>query len=164
MSLATDSIFVTALQSDTDLLGMLGYVAPTESDPGKPARLYSTAIPLPDEKLENVPVPYAIVRLDGINNEDTTKDDDFESDEDSVSISILVSGRSRKELADVAQSVRSTIQAYMITKEDDEDFPITEYRFSADGVQYDPDKPCYWQVLRYACDVINLIVEEDEQD
>jgi hypothetical protein len=52
----------------------------------------------------------------------------------------------------------------MITKEDDEDFPITEYRFSADGVQYDPDKPCYWQVLRYACDVINLIVEEDEQD
>ena len=49
MSLATDSIFISALQSNQELMERIGYVAPTsEDDPGQPARLYGTAIPLPD--------------------------------------------------------------------------------------------------------------------
>ena len=69
MSLATDSIFITALQSNTDLLEALGYVEATETSEGAPARLYCTAIPLPDEDANNVPVPYIIVTFDGLTND-----------------------------------------------------------------------------------------------
>ena len=33
------------------------------------------------------------------------------------------------------------------------------YQFSADSVQYDSMKPCYWQTLHYQCEVSN----EDEE-
>ena len=45
MSLATDSIFTTALQSNSDLMEALGYVAPTLTDKGKPARLWNRQYP-----------------------------------------------------------------------------------------------------------------------
>ena len=82
MSLATDSIFVLALQSNSDLLEKL-----TESldDDGttvidETPRLYGTAIGLPDEDADNVPVPYVIVTFDGLTNDQGTKDDRYESE------------------------------------------------------------------------------------
>jgi hypothetical protein len=38
-----------------------------------------------------------------------------------------------------------------------------DYQMSADPVQYDSMKPCYWQVLHYQCNVENTD-EDDEQD
>ena len=73
MSLATDSIFITALQSNSELLEALGY----DPETGEPARLYCTAIPLPDEDADNVQVPYAIVTFDGLTNDQGTKDDRY---------------------------------------------------------------------------------------
>jgi hypothetical protein len=158
MSLATDSIFTTALQSNSDLMATLGYVAPTLTDKGKPARLYGTAIPLPDEDADNVPVPYVIVTFDGLNNDTGTKDDRYESEYDRVNIGIEVVGETLKDLHDLTQMVRDTILAYFCATET----AVEDYTFTADVIQFDSLKPCYWQTLRYQCDVYNI--EDDEQD
>ena len=158
MSLATDSIFTTALQSNSDLMATLGYVAPTLTDKGKPARLYGTAIPLPDEDLDNVPVPYVIVTFDGLNNDAGTKDDRYESEYDRVNIGIEVVGKTLEDLHELTQEVRDTVLAYFRATET----AVEDYTFTADAIQFDSMKPCYWQTLRYQCDVYNL--EDDEQD
>lgn len=158
MSLATDSIFTTALQSNSDLMATLGYVAPTLTDKGKPARLYGTAIPLPDEDADNVPVPYVIVTFDGLNNDAGTKDDRYESEYDRVNIGIEVVGKTLEDLHGLTQMVRDTVLAYFRANHTN----VEDYNFSADAIQYDSLKPCYWQTLRYQCEVYNL--NDDEQD
>lgn len=139
MSLATDSIFIEAIQSDTSLMQKIE------------GRLYGTAIGLPDEEADNVPVPYIIVTFDGLTNDTDTKDDRYETDYDKVEIGVEVTARTLDELHDLTQTVRDTILIYMrshITAVDD-------YSFKAEGIQYDSLKPCYWQVLRYQCETNN---------
>ena len=71
MSLITDVIFVKALRSNYELIEQL------------PAGdVYNTAIALPEEEADNAPVPYIIVSFDGLQNQDQTKDDDFEAESD----------------------------------------------------------------------------------
>ena len=158
MSLATDSIFITALQSNTDLMEALGYVEATETSEGAPARLYCTAIPLPDEDADNVPVPYVIVTFDGLTNDQGTKDDRYESEYDTVNIGVEVAARNIDELHDLTQMVRDTILGYICANET----AIMDYNFAAQQIQFDSLKPCYWQVLTYQCDVNNT--NDDEQD
>ena len=158
MSLATDSIFITALQSNTDLLEALGYMEATETSEGAPARLYCTAIPLPDEDADNVPVPYVIVTFDGLTNDQGTKDDRYESEYDTVNIGVEVAARNINELHDLTQMVRDTILSYLRTT----DTAILDYQFAAQQIQYDSMKPCYWQVITYQCDVTNS--NDDEQN
>ena len=158
MSLATDSIFITALQSNTDMLEALGYVEATETSEGAPARLYCTAIPLPDEDADNVPVPYIIVTFNGLNNQNQTKDDVYESICDTVNIGVEVTGKTIDNLHELTQMVRDTILSYFREHET----AVNDYTFSADAIQYDSLKPCYWQTLRYQCEVYNL--NDDEQD
>ena len=154
MSLATDSIFITALQSNGDLLEELGYDAQT----GENARLYCTAIPLPDEDADNVPVPYVIVTFDGLTNDHGTKDDRYESEYDNANIGVEVTARNINELHDLTQMVRDTILSYLR----ENDTAIMDYNFAAQQIQFDSLKPCYWQVLTYQCEVYNL--NDDEQD
>lgn len=151
MSLATDSIFTTALQSNSDLMATLGYVAPTLTDEGKPARLYGTAIPLPDEYLDNVPVPYVIVTFNGLTNDQGTKDDRYESRYDKVEIGVEVTAKTLDDLHVLTEMVRDTILSYLRSRTT----AVDDYLFTAEGIQYDSLKPCYWQVLRYQCDTIN---------
>ena len=149
MSLATDSIFIAAIQSNPSLVERIG------------GRLYGTAIPLPDEDADNVPVPYVIVTFDGLNNDTDTKDCSYESDYDRVNIGIEVVGKTLKDLHDLTQMVRDTILTYFRATET----VVEDYTFTADAIQYDSLKPCYWQVLSYQCDVRNLLNEDnDEQD
>lgn len=110
---------------------------------------------MPDEDAENVPVPYVIVTFNGLNNEGTTKDDPFEGDTDVVQIGVEVTAVNREQLAELTQLVRSTIHDYLTEDVDDERQTIDDYQFSAEAVQYDSMKPCYWQTLRYQCDVFN---------
>ena len=146
MSLSTDSIFIEALKADEALMTAIG------------GRLYGTAIPLPDEDLDNVPVPYVIVTFDGLSNQTGTKDDLYESTEDMVNIGVEVTGRTLDELHATTEKVRSTILSYMRAT----GTPVMEYTFTADAIQYDSMKPCYWQTLHYQCDVFNE--NNDEQD
>lgn len=146
MSLLTDIIFVKALRSNAELIGQL------------PAGdVYNTAIALPDEEAENAPLPYIIVSFDGLNNQDTTKDDAFESESDSVQIGITICTGEREELGEMAVAVRTTIREYFrehYGDDTDEDFALIpdDITLNAQGVQYDSMKPCFWQVLNYQCD------------
>ena len=146
MSLLTDIIFVKALRSNAELIGQL------------PAGdVYNTAIALPDEEAENAPLPYIIVSFDGLNNQDTTKDDAFESESDNVQIGITICVGEREELGEMAVAVRTTIREYFrehYGDETDEDFALIpdDITLNAHGVQYDSMKPCFWQVLNYQCD------------
>lgn len=146
MSLATDSIFIAALSESEDVMGAID------------GRLYGTAIPLPDEDADNVPVPYIIVTFDGLNNDNSTKDDRYESEYDKVNIGIEITAKTIGGLHDLTQMVRDTILAYFR----ENDTAVNDYAFSAEPIQFDSLKPCYWQTLRYQCDVCNI--EDDEQE
>ena len=144
MSLQTDIIFVKALRANADLMKQLAA-----------GDVYNTAIALPDEDLDNAPLPYAIVTFDGLNNDIDTKDDPFESDSDSVNISIEIAAKTRNELGQLAEAIRRQVHQYFINAdptEEDADLIPHDYQFSAQAVNYDSMKPCYWQVLTYQCD------------
>lgn len=139
MSLATDSIFMKAIQSDASLMQKIG------------GRLYGTAIELPDEDLDNVPVPYVIVTFNGLTNDQGTKDDRYESRYDKVEIGVEVTAKTLDDLHVLTEMVRDTILSYLRSRTT----AVDDYLFTAEGIQYDSMKPCYWQVLRYQCDTIN---------
>lgn len=143
MSLLTDIIFVKALQADRELIAQL------------PAGdVYNTTIALPDEEAENAQTPYAIVMFDGLTNDQSTKDS-YEGESDSVNISIEVAAKTRQQLGELTQRVRRAVVEYFesITSEDEyADLVPEDYQFTASQVNYDPKKPCYWQILSYQCD------------
>ena len=154
MSLQTDLIFYDALSADTELMESIG------------SRLYCTAIPVPDLEAENTSCPYVIVTFDGLNNQDATKDDDFEADSDQVQIGIEIAAETRPKLGELARSVRKTLREYFREHQDDasdEDYQLIpeDMTLSAQPVQYDSLKPCYWQRLQYQCDTKP---DDNEQD
>ena len=98
MSLITDAIFVKALRSNAALIASL------------PAGdVYNTAIALPDEDADNAPLPYVIVSFDGLNNQDTTKDNDYDGLTDTVTIGIEIAAETRPQLGELAVMIRKTI-------------------------------------------------------
>lgn len=145
MSLVTDIIFVKALQQNSTLMQML------------PAGgVYNTAIAVPDADLNNAPVPYIIVTFDGMQNDSFSKDAQFEGEDDKVQIGIEVAAETREQLGEMVTLVRNTIKNYFENLTyDDEDYSLVpvDYALTATGVSYDPDKPCFWQILNYNCDV-----------
>lgn len=150
MSLATDSIFITALQSSPELMeAITTYVSKGEEHRSEHPRLYGTAIPLPEEDADNVPVPYLIVTFDGLNNDQTTKDDAYESDYDQVQIGIEATAPTLEALHTLTQKVREVVHTYFVAHETQ----VSGYQFRAEPIIYDEWKPGYGQVLRYQCDV-----------
>jgi len=180
MSLQTDLIFYDALSADTELMTTIGN------------RLYCTAIPVPDLEAENTPCPYVIITFDGLANQDTTKDDPFEGGTDQVNIGIEVAANDRLQLAELTQKIRRIIHedfsyqwryeelqangerlvtsnGFLLRVLKDFDKMVRQmpqdYTFTADAVQYDSMKPCYWQVLHYQCAMYNTLTDyEDEQE
>ena len=128
-----------AIQSDASLMQKIG------------GRIYGTAIELQDEDLDNVPVPYVIVTFNGLTNDQGTKDDRYESRYDKVEIGVEVTANTLDDLHVLTEMVRDTILSYLRSRST----AIDDYLFTAEGIQYDSMKPCYWQVLRYQCDTIN---------
>ena len=154
MSLQTDIIFVAAIKSDAELLGQLAA-----------GDVYNTTIALPDEVLDNAPLPYVIVSEGDVVNDGTTKDD-YEGDTDSMLITIEVAARTRTEFGTLTNRIRRAVRRYfMASGEGDNmhDMIPLDYQFGARPVNYDPLKPCYWRELTYQCDVRNDSTEEDDE-
>lgn len=133
MSLATDKFFIEAL-SNSEVV--------TSAFEG---RIFDTARPEIDEEEDKI--PYLIVTNEGVQNVTESKDDVCESDTDNVTISVLVVGRDRQDLADLSQCVRNCLRE-AITEDEDE---ILDYTFTAGPVQYDDMKPCHFVTLNYNC-------------
>ena len=144
MSLITDKVFYNALRSNAALMEQVG------------GRIESTSNPVPDDQLDNVPVPYVIITFDGLQNEGFTKDNSYEGDTDKVQVSIDVTAQTRDELGDLMQAIRDAVIEYFEDTEghawDDYDYVPNSYTFSASPVAYDSMKPCYYQTLTYDCD------------
>lgn len=144
MSLITDKVFYNALRSNASMMAQVG------------GRIESTSIPVPDEELDNTPVPYIIITFDGLQNDGFTKDNDFEGITDRVQISIEVAAQSRDELGQIMTDIRQTVINYFEDTEghawDDYDYIPQNYTFTAGKVSYDSMKPCYYQTLTYNCD------------
>ena len=161
MGLLTDTFFIRAIKSNSDLLAKL------------PAGDIYNNVADPDFDMDNVPLPYIIVNNDGGQEGDTTKDTMSESTEDRVNISVLMVCRNRKELADMTMAVRKTISDFMKatwerisegdTEEGDEIAPI-EYEFSFSDIAYIMEKPAHRQMFYYNCITPNEIFIDDEQD
>lgn len=140
MSLQTDRIFIKTLSRDAQLMSAIGN------------RVYATAIPLPDEKLDNAPIPYVIVTFDGMRNDVETKDAGMEGFEDIVTVSVEVVAATIKALHELTAKVRTVLREGLETPdgEDSGEYPA-DYTLTASAIQYDPTKPCYWQTLTYQC-------------
>lgn len=136
MSLQTDTVFLAAIAADSVLMERIG------------GRLWGTAIPLPDEELDNTPCPYVIVTYDGMSNDALTKDNQWEGDCDKVNVGVLVAATTLETLHEIAQRAREAITAYV----DGNETEIEDYTLTASSIQYDGFKPCYWQTLNYQCD------------
>ena len=150
MSLQTDSIFIAAIQSSPELMeAITTYISKGVEHRSEHPRLYGTAIPMPEEDADNVPVPYLIVTFDGLNNDQTTKDDPYESDYDQVQIGIEAAAPTLEALHTLTQKVREVVHTYFVEHETQ----VSGYQFRAEPIIYDEWKPGYGQVLRYQCDV-----------
>ena len=143
MSLITDQVFYNALRQNADLMAMVG------------GRIENTSIPVPDDDLANQPLPYIIITYDGMQNDEFTKDDDYEGNVDKVQIGIEAAASDRETLGDIMQSVRATVKEYFANAEEGSDdynlVPLC-YALKATPVVYDSLVPCYYQTLQYECD------------
>ena len=143
MSLITDKVFFNALNASGEIVSATG------------GRIYNTSIPVPDEQLDNEPLPYVIITYDGMKNEGMTKDGSYEGMNDKVKVSILVVAEDREHLGDLVESVREQVQSYFLNIEEDADdyelVPV-DYSLEASQIVYNPDAPCYFQTISYDCD------------
>lgn len=142
MSLVCDDFFFQALKGCDAVSAVVG------------ERIYNPAVPVPDEDLDSVVVPYMVISLDSVSNADGDKDEVGESDEDTAVVSILVVAETRKALAKLACLVRDAIRDYYENADwdaEEEGYYIADYVFSASGVELDPYKGCVFQTLNYNC-------------
>ena len=148
MGLLTDIFFVKAIKSNEWLLSVLpkGNVYNNVADP--------------DFDMQNVPLPYVIVNNDGGDNLVATKDDEFEGQEDRVTISIRMVARSREELAEMAVQVRRTIVDYTRAAQqrieageavDGDQYAPYQYTMRFSDISFDMEKPSHSQMFYYDC-------------
>lgn len=133
--LDTDSFLVSAIKADARLSGAID------------GNIFSTAVPVPDEDLDNVPLPYVIVTYDGMTQDTDTKDQSgYESDSDINTCRVEIVAESRESLAELISDARRAIRKFF---EDGDELSVEDYTVSAGRVDYDPQKPCYYQDLTY---------------
>ena len=158
MSLITDIVFKAAIMSDSEIRAIVTPSATSYQSHPKP-RIYNTAIPVPDEDLDNVPVPYIIIIPKNGNNDTGTKDD-YEGDTDTVNVEVLAATSTRGQLGKLMTMIRNAVRDFFVNyapPEDDdaedlsEEIPL-DYQVGWSDVFYDSYKPCYYQSLYYQCD------------
>ena len=143
MALELDELFFNALMADADLVLAVG------------GRIESTCFEVsPDEK-DNTQLPCIIVTDDGLTNNPTTKDTEWESEEDRVQASVEVDGRDPKEVKRLIRMVRKAIANYIESLADKgEEIPCLQ-SVQTNGVAWDWMKPCYHSTITYQCDIEN---------
>lgn len=135
MSLIVDKFFFNALRTSDEIKQRTS------------GRIFNTARPDDEEAADSV--PYIIITYEGMTNNATHKDIQWEGWEDTETVSVLVVAETRESLALLITDVRRSIKAHAEDESDDQQ-PI-DYTVSASVVQYDSMKPCFYQTLTYVC-------------
>lgn len=147
MALELDELFFNALMTDADLVLAVG------------GRIESTCFEVSPDEQDNTQLPCIIVTDDGLTNNLTTKDTEWESDEDRVQASVEVDGRDPKEVKRLIRMVRKAIANYIESLADKgEDIPCLQ-SVQTNGVAWDWMKPCYHSTITYQCDVVNELYD-----
>lgn len=140
-----DEMFYHALKADQQLMAAVS------------GRVKSTCFEVSPEEIDNTPTPCLIVGDDGLQNDDTTKDTEWESEEDRVQASVEIDADSPKEVKLLLLMVRRAIARYMAGQEQ-----IPELLgVQTSGVAWDWMKPCYHETISYQCVVENHLYDED---
>ena len=144
--LELDEIFYNALTADETIV--------SDTD----GRIYSTCVEVPPTDADNTPLPYIIIMDDGLQNDQATKDDIWESEDDRVQASVQISAVSPKEVKRLTRLCRKAIANYIASMSGEKPYLIS---LTADGTAWDWTKPCYYKTLNYQCDVTNTNDNED---
>lgn len=139
-----DDIFYEAIIADEALVAVVG------------GRVTSTCVPIPPDQQDTTDLPYLIITDDPFTNDMATKDDEWESDVDKVQAGITINAESPAEVKRIRNMVRKAISEYVKAMEE----PPTLIALTNEGVQWDWQKPCYFDILHYQCE-INLYDDED---
>ena len=141
--LELDELFFNALMADADLVLAVG------------GRIESTCFEVSPEDQDNTQLPCIIVTDDGLTNNLTTKDTEWESDEDRVQASVEIDAESPKRVKQLIHMVRKAIANYIESLADNgEEIPCLQ-SVQTNGVAWDWMKPCYHSTITYQCDVQN---------
>lgn len=143
-----DEIIYDALTSDSGVTALV----PT-------ARIFSTCVEVPPMDQDNTPLPYLIITDDPMTSELGTKDDQWESDEDSVQASVLINAESPNAVRLLRRKVRHAIAQHV--EQMTEGQPELR-QYSNDGIAWDWTKPCYHDQLHYQCDIEVDLNDEDD--
>lgn len=143
-ALTIDSFFYNALRSSASVMDATS------------GRIFNPARPEIDE--EEDLVPYIIISNEGVQNDQGTKDDSFESDYDTATVKVLICADDRETLGELSELVRDTIVEYARQEEEDPmqiGSGLTGYHFSSGPVQFDAMKPCCFVEFSYSCETYN---------
>lgn len=135
-----DEIFYAALMANETIV----------SDTG--GRIFSTCVEVPPTEADNTPLPYIIIMDEGLQNDQSTKDDVWESIEDRVQASVMINAASPKEVKRLTRISRKAIADYISAMQGNRPFLQS---LTTDGTAWDWTKPCYFDVAHYQCDVTN---------
>ena len=147
MAIELDELFFNALMADAEVVLAVG------------GRIESTCFEVaPDEK-DNTKLPNIIIMDDGLTNQPTTKDMEWEADEDRVQASVDVAAKNPKQVKQLIRMVRKAIANYIKGMDDKgEEIPYLQ-SLQTTGVEWDWMKPCYHSVMIYQCDVENKLYD-----
>lgn len=143
MSLRIGSAFLAALRANADLQTMLGGMAAADDETYTGARIFYVARMEADELQDRI--PYIVVMPKGITTQGNK--DDYDAEE-VATVEVLCVATDGESLVELAEMVKTTIDDSL---QGDETYRIDDFAFSASAVQFDPDKPCFFQTLTYQC-------------
>ena len=147
MAIELDEIFFNALMADAELVLAVG------------GRIESTCFEVAPDETDNTKLPNIIITDDGLTNQPSTKDMEWESDEDRVQASVDVAAEDPKQVKQLVRMVRKAIANYMATLDPTKDEIPCLQSVQTTGVAWDWMKPCYHDVIIYQCDVDNHIYD-----
>jgi hypothetical protein len=147
MAIELDELFFNALMADADLVLAVG------------GRIESTCFEVAPDDKDNTQLPNIIITDDGLTNQPTSKDMEWEADEDRVQASVDVAAKNPKQVKQLIRMVRKAIANYIKSMDDKgEEIPYLQ-SLQTTGVEWDWMKPCYHSVMIYQCDVKNNLYD-----
>ena len=114
-------------------------------------RIKSTCIEVPPTDDDNTPIPFIVIYESPSQNDTGTKDNVWESNVDIVNVGVEVNAIAPREVQRLRRRIRSAVESYMESMES----PPYLRSISWDGVQWDWTRPCYFDTIRYQCEMFN---------
>ena len=142
-----DELLFDAICADADLMTVIG------------GRVESTCFEVSPDAKDNTQLPYIVIRDEGKQPAHETKDDDWMPSMWQMGAAIEVGAKDPKAVDDIVMMAMRAVNNYVTTHYDQGDYipNLLEGFPKTDGVAWDWMKPCYWDLVHYACDVENNV-------